>query len=180
MGHEGYPWFGIVKGEEIEQGDLLEDCPVYSPSEELAGFPNVHIRESEFQWEEYDTVVMSQSCDMVKGREKISHVLLCPVFGRSDYTQGHLATPKGMEDARRGGLPAYHVLAECYLPGFKREIRVVDFRCVYSLPLAYVRRWAAERGERIRILPPYREHLSQSFARYFMRVGLPVDIPPFR
>jgi hypothetical protein len=28
-----------------------------------------------------------------------------------------------------------------------------------------------------RLLPPYREHLSQSFARYFMRVGLPVDIP---
>jgi hypothetical protein len=26
---------------------------------------------------------------------------------------------------------------------------------------------------------PYREHLAQSFARYFMRVGLPVNIPPF-
>ena len=26
----------------------------------------------------------------------------------------------------------------------------------------------------------YREHLSQSFARFFMRVGLPVNIPPFR
>ena len=24
--------------------------------------------------------------------------------------------------------------------------------------------------------PEYREHLSQAFARYFMRVGLPVDI----
>ena len=30
---------------------------------------------------------------------------------------------------------------------------------------------------RKRLLPPYREHLSQSFARYFMRVGLPTDIP---
>jgi hypothetical protein len=29
------------------------------------------------------------------------------------------------------------------------------------------------------LLPPYREHLSQAFARFFMRVGLPVDIPPF-
>jgi hypothetical protein len=32
---------------------------------------------------------------------------------------------------------------------------------------------------RLRLLPPYREHLSQSFARFFMRVGLPVDIPSF-
>ena len=27
---------------------------------------------------------------------------------------------------------------------------------------------------------PYREHLAQAFARYFMRVGLPVDIPAFK
>jgi len=31
-----------------------------------------------------------------------------------------------------------------------------------------------------RRLPPYREHLSQAFARYFMRVGLPQDITPFK
>jgi hypothetical protein len=29
------------------------------------------------------------------------------------------------------------------------------------------------------LLPPYREHLSQAFARFFMRVGLPVEVPPF-
>ncbi len=33
---------------------------------------------------------------------------------------------------------------------------------------------------RLRLLPPYREHLAQGFARFFMRVGLPVDIPAFR
>jgi hypothetical protein len=26
----------------------------------------------------------------------------------------------------------------------------------------------------------YREHLSQAFARFFMRVGLPIDIQKFR
>jgi len=29
-------------------------------------------------------------------------------------------------------------------------------------------------------MEPYREHLAQAFARFFMRVGLPVDISPFR
>jgi hypothetical protein len=37
----------------------------------------------------------------------------------------------------------------------------------------------AKAAKRLRLLPPYREHLSQSFARFFMRVGLPIDIPPF-
>lgn len=26
------------------------------------------------------------------------------------------------------------------------------------------------------LMPPYREHLSQAFARYFMRVGLPIYV----
>jgi hypothetical protein len=29
---------------------------------------------------------------------------------------------------------------------------------------------------RPQLLPPYREHLSQSFARFFMRVGLPIPV----
>ncbi len=34
-----------------------------------------------------------------------------------------------------------------------------------------------QRGQpRLRLLPPYREHLSQAFARFFMRVGLPVQV----
>jgi hypothetical protein len=42
-----------------------------------------------------------------------------------------------------------------------------------------VREFAHQMGDRLRLLPPYREHLSQAFARLFMRVGLPADIPPF-
>lgn len=33
-----------------------------------------------------------------------------------------------------------------------------------------------EKKQRLRLLPPYREHLSQAFARYFMQVGLPVNV----
>jgi len=31
-------------------------------------------------------------------------------------------------------------------------------------------------GKRLRLCPPYREHLAQAFARFFMRVGLPQDV----
>jgi hypothetical protein len=176
MDSEGYPWYRIVKGTDLAQGDLLERCPVFLPPEDLAE----PWGEAAFTWEERDVVVMTQTCDLVPGREKVTDVLLCAAWNRNDLTSGHLATPRGLEDARRGNLPGYHLLAGCDLPGMVRELRVVDFRRVFALPLAFTRQVAARRGERLRLLPPYREHLSQAFARYFMRVGLPQDIPPFR
>ncbi|MBI3950042.1 MAG: hypothetical protein HY314_06270 [Acidobacteria bacterium] len=177
MSTPAYPWYQAVSGDDIEQGDILDACPVFLPPEDLAGSS---LTTATFRWEERDVIVLSQSCDMVKGREKISEVLLCAIWKRSELTEGHLATNKGMEDARRGNLPGFHVLAECTVPGFPQEVRVVDFRRVYSLPLAFARKQAVVAGSRIRLLPPYREHLSQAFARFFMRVGLPVDIPPFK
>ena len=57
---------------------------------------------------------------------------------------------------------------------------MVDFRNVYGVPFGFLEELSASRGERLRLLPPYREHLSQAFARFFMRVGLPTDIPSFR
>jgi hypothetical protein len=117
---------------------------------------------------------------MVKGREKLSDVLPCPIWKPSDLTTGHLATPRGLEDVRRGNMAGFHMLAGCELAEFECETRIVDFRRVYSLPLPFMRRRADKTGRRLRLLPPYREPLSQAFARFFMRVGLPVDIPPFR
>ncbi|MCA9450994.1 MAG: hypothetical protein KC931_27990, partial [Candidatus Omnitrophica bacterium] len=55
--------------------------------------------------------------------------------------------------------------------------RIVDFHVVYSLPVAFLQSMVSEGiCERIRLLPPYREHISQAFARFFMRVGLPQNV----
>jgi hypothetical protein len=57
------------------------------------------------------------------------------------------------------------------------EHRIVDFHSVHTVPRAFLDMLVAERGaKRLRLLPPYREHLSQSFARFFMRVGLPTPV----
>jgi hypothetical protein len=175
-----YAWYRTVTGDDLEQGDMLRRCPVFLPPSEL------RIDEStaegltaEFDWVERDVVVLSQTCDLVKDREKVKEVLLCALWTCAEIG-GHLATSRGMEDARRGNLPGYHMLAACEIAGFETEVAVVDFRRIYSLPLGYVRQLVSRAGDRIRLLPPYREHLAQAFARFFMRVGLPVDIPPFK
>lgn len=170
-----YPWYAAVEESTIQQGDILQAVQLFVPP------ASIPAEESEivFDWIERDVIVMSQTCDMVEGREKVPEVLLCSIWAL-DELSGHLATPSGREDARRGNLPGVHLLNACELPGFERRPSIVDFRRVHTVPVARFRSLATGAGRRLRLLPPYREHLSQSFARFFMRVGLPVDIPSFR
>lgn len=59
------------------------------------------------------------------------------------------------------------------------EHRIVDFHWIHTIPREFLDKFLVEQDlKRLRLLPPYREHLSQSFARYFMRVGLPENIEP--
>ena len=171
---ERYPWYDLVEGDELEQGDIIESCPI-----SVAAETETEDGRWKLQWEERDLVVLSQSCDLIKGREKLSEVLMAAVWKQSELS-GHLATTKGLEDARRGNLPGVHLLAASDFPGTVSEILVVDFRRVSTLPLTFLRKRVLQQQRRLRLLPPYREHLSQAFARFFMRVGLPVDIPAFR
>jgi hypothetical protein len=55
--------------------------------------------------------------------------------------------------------------------------RIVDFHEVYTIPRSFLESLLSQRNQpRLRLLPPYREHLSQAFARFFMRVGLPAPV----
>jgi hypothetical protein len=70
------------------------------------------------------------------------------------------------------------------LAGFLRsdntDALVVDFRQIYSLPVSFLRNFAAKAVMRKRLKSPYLEHTAQSFARFFMRVGLPTSIDQFK
>jgi hypothetical protein len=169
-----YPWYGVVDDTTVEQGDVFDDCPIlrvpsdFSPSE-----PGL-VRTT---WDARDVIVLSQSCDLVIGREKVSDVLVCSASYRSELPEVAKTNDK-MEKLRKSALPRYHLLNTCDLEGHAREFRVVDFATATSLPLAYLRH-RTKLGARLRLLHPYREHLSQAFARFFMRVGLPSDIKAF-
>jgi hypothetical protein len=79
----------------------------------------------------------------------------------------------------QGRRPFFHLLNECRLPGHKQDFALIDFHVLFALTVPLAREFANQAGDRLRLLPPYRDHLSQAFARLFMRVGLPADIPPF-
>jgi hypothetical protein len=181
--HERYPWYAIVEGEDLEQGDIFESLPVFVIASPLSyeEFREKNSRAAFDNWE-HDFVLITQSCDLVKDRPKVEEVLLSPIWGLEEFSAevDFVRSTKGREEIRQGKHPGYHMLNASRLPDFERPIRLVDFHRIFSLPLDFLRGWAQASGPRLRLLPPYREHLGQAFARYFMRVGLPVDIPPFK
>ena len=185
MASGSYPWFMGVRGPALDQGDILDDCPVISPAvpADLDAFRR---GEGELDADVFTgrLAVMTQACDLQHG--KIDTVVLCPVWSLDeiearDAKLGEMnskARKKHWEKLRKGEMAAYHMLAEW--PDLGLPVLVVDFHRLYTAPKEYLSAIANAAGQRPRLLPPYREHLSQAFARYFMRVGLPVDIPPFK
>jgi len=116
----------------------------------------------------------------VTSRPKVGTVLVCPFGQISTLPTGHpLATTREQEKARRGHLPGFHILNECDIAGFEFGFSFVALREVYGVNFSFLRAVVERQERRLRLLPPYREHLSQAFARFFMRVGLPLDIPSF-
>jgi hypothetical protein len=171
-----YPWFEVAdSNDDLLQGDFIKDCPVIIPPSEMSKDEVIDARVVE-----YNVVVMSQSCDLVQ--RKLDLVLVCPIWSLSELggANPYYRGKEGKEALRRGNLPGYHLLNRCEIDGFETDYLVVDFRNVYSVPFDFLVSLVKESGKRVRLLPPYREHLSQAFARFFMRVGLPVDIPEFK
>jgi hypothetical protein len=180
---ERYPWYEIIEGDDLEQGNIIEACPVFAITLPFM-FEDFRAAdyEARFRALERDVIIVTQSCDLVKDHPKVQEVLLCAIWNLEEFSEEseYIRSTKGREEVRQGKQPGYHMLNACHLANFERSIRLVDFHRVFTLPLEFMHGLAQARGERLRLLPPYREHLGQAFARYFMRVGLPVDIPPFK
>lgn len=168
-----YPWYELTKDDQILQGDFFYSVPFLEP------LSDIRIEEFEYKSGLYDVIVISQSCDLIL--KKLKTVIVCPIWTleqfsdkKSDYKK------KGRrEKLRKGEIIGYHLLNKCDLEGFESDFLIVDFKSVFSIPLTYLQNIIEKKENRIRLLPPYREHLSQAFARFVMRVGLPSDIPKF-
>lgn len=170
MSGEIYPWYSCPTGRDITQGDILFDCPISVPVSVATAStaPGAH---TEVEIKQYDVVIMSQACDIEQG--KVDDIILCPLSKLDEIAPPN--KPKFREELRRGNVVGRHLLNRA--DGF--EFHVVEFRHVFSLPKNFLTEFAGKACRRLRLLPPYREHLAQAFARFFMRVGLPLDIPPF-
>lgn len=172
-----YPWYELVEGEEIEQGDLLLNCPIIQPAGEKLRLPLPQdVKEIDIQINYSDVIIITHSCDLIN--DKVEEVLLCPHWdlqAASDMDPS-LGSRNRQKQILKGQIYRYALLAASDVPEYPMGIRIVDFGRVFTLPKTFVRQLAKSQGKRLRLCPPYREYIAQAFARFFMRVGLPKDI----
>lgn len=170
-----YPWYQkIEQSDDLQQGDLIPECPIVIPPD---NFDTEN--EADIDIQLIDSIVLSQSCDLVNN--KLSIVLVCPYYtlrvfldSLEEQADSKRKRDKIIDNLRKGHLPGYHLINKDNINAF--EYQVIDFKNVYGVHIDTLKNTICKLPDRIRLLPPYREHLSQAFARYFMRVGLPQDI----
>jgi len=167
-----------VTGKGLAQGDLLIRClvPQFGAGFGTGGEGVVET----ISVGEQDLIIVTQSCDLENS--KVELVAMCPAYSLDEFeAHNPKFKAKGQwELVRKGRVEGLHLLGSPKDPEANRSSLVVDFGQIFSLPPGYLERKAEAAGERLRLDSPYLEHFSQAFARYFMRVGLPSQIPPFK
>lgn len=172
-------WYEVSEGEQFSQGEILTGFPVFIP-------PVGMLFEGEGAEDDgdivlYDMIVLTQTCDLVNA-SKVRTVLACPMFTIPEFAQMDVDRPtlskREYDHLKQGHRPAYHALERCTIPGFITPHRVAHFGMVTATPVEALAAYAGLEKLRLRLLSPYREHLSQAFARFVMRVGLPSDLSP--
>jgi len=173
------------------------DCPVATWKEDLLTiepeFASEEKLKTSVEFVKIDTVVMTQACDLEQ--DKVQYVILCPHYSIDEYkSQWEIGMSQNQqnptdkawkshfEEIRTGKIWNLSMLNAYKDSVLQIDVRVVDFNEVFNLPRRFLENWLLHHnyGKRLRLLPPYREHLSQAFARFFMRVGLPIDILRFK
>lgn len=184
-------WYDCIAAEvALTQGDLIVDCPVVAwqaSAPKVEPGADVEVLSQLRHILRIDVVVMTQACDIEQG--KVDEIVVCPLHTLDEFkvswqvkmvSQNQTPTEKAWlsycRDIQGGFLWNYSMLNSSEVEDVKTSHRIVDFHYIYTLPLVFLQGVAAQRQDRLRLKPPYREHLSQAFARYFMRVGLPVGV----
>lgn len=176
------PVWSQVEGVELQQGDLL-------PGALIPQFGNAYGKQNQGETEDVplspvDVIIVTQSCDLVvraNGKPKVRLVAVCPIYPIDVFSQTNrdFFDKKQREKARRGEINGLHLIACPVSPQDNSKALVAVFKEIYSLPFGYIAEHAARLGRRNRLSSPYLEHFSQAFARFFMRVGLPSNIPAY-
>jgi len=168
------PWYDLLQLEDysLEQGDFIFECPFIMPPK------SINLEQGEMIDAELkitNSIILSQTCDLVN--DKLEIVLLCPIYTLSDFIK-RTAGDKNKKEKKKiisnlmkGYLPSYHLLNRDEKIAELNDYQVADFRNIYGLHIDFIKSFVMKTGNRIRLESPYKEHLSQSLARFFMRVG---------
>lgn len=175
-------WYEIATGSTLMQGDVIRDCPIIRPTAPWP-YPNPLEVAVEVEAEIFDLLIVSQSCDLEN--KKVDAVLAAEIVDyralvEVEKKRGNefIASKNFRKACIDGNIPGYALLHE--RDGApEMEWSLVDFYSLHAIPRPFLERHAETLGGRLRLCSPYREHIAQSFAKFFMRVGLPLTAHGF-
>ena len=188
MEEEKFKWYSIITDDkDITQGDIFLNIPIFE-CENYDKYLEESVKDT-FNAEEFqididikyvDCIVLTQPCDLARPKPELKNVILCKIYDidKLDFKKNKLT------EITSGKRPQYYMLNECNefkyqdkeLTLDKFNYHIVNFDEVEKVPIGALKKYIENTPSRLRLLPPYREHLSQAFAKYFMRIGLPSDI----
>ena len=193
-----HPWYEEAAcTARLTQGDIIEVCPVLAFAEEPAVETSRGLEglrqglDASAGVEPVRAILMTRASDLVHAH--VRNVILSPIYHVADYrtlweeaerARGQNPTSKSWEkhtkEIRDGKIWNLAMLRPHDVTGgqaLNMPDQIVDFHGVFGVPLRFLAEWVRASGApRLRLRPPHREHLSQSFARFFTRVGLPQEI----
>ena len=176
-------WWAVVTGRELSQGDVLPGLEVPRvPALPDHGAGRAEI-EVVVETVDLDVIVLTQTCDLEHAKQEevlVGRVVTWIDFVAAQVAAGNQAvrSREFARNLRNGTIPPLHLLrhhdGDPALPW-----SLVHFRELHTVARSQLEGHAARQHTRLRLHSPYREHLGQAFARFFMRVGLPLDVGDF-
>jgi hypothetical protein len=186
-------WYeAIDKEQPVSQGDLLIGCPLvtWKPgaiSDIEEG--SADLLKAAVVAESADVIVMTQACDLEQ--KNVDRVVVCIAepLDKFRVSWTKLREAKGRKTGNEswnnylsalgnGFIWSHAVLNSGSIGELTTPTRVVSLHEIHTLPLDFVESYFSLKGARLRLISPYLEYLSQSFAKFFMRVALPIDVDP--
>jgi hypothetical protein len=150
----------------IDQGDLIDDCPVT----ELRSYQPGQQPPLDIGYAFYRIAVLTQTCDLAN--DKVSTVTVAEIRDAQQMVDDGLLKPADIKGPLRSGRiwGLYFLPADAAL-GLGEM--VVDLRRLHTVKLDLLRTLCRAGKRRGRVGPLYREHLAKHFADTFSRIGLP-------
>lgn len=168
MSHTAYDgWY--AESPDVQQGTLAFEVDVFIHADE---------NPENADYRKVSAIVLTQSCDI--GKRSQTSLLIAEVHDFMQFFNGGASFLKKTE--YRNSLARGTSISDFLLPphpGGLLNWSIVNFRSLYVVDASRFAAHQRTADSTICLASPYTEHLSQSFARFMMRVGLPSGLQDF-
>lgn len=152
--------------EPLDQGDLIDGCPILHVKDFRIGTPGAVEVDYDFR----RVILVTQTCDLAN--EKTTTASVGEVFDAQYLIDQSTLKPSDIKGPIRAG----RVWGLYFLPA-KAELglgeMIVDLRRLHTVRLDVLQALCRSGQRPARVQTPYREHLAKHFADTFSRIGLP-------